>query len=296
MDVLPVKAGDVDYTPKAQTMQRLGLSSSQGVTLYQKVQPKQALFEFLHCPCQEENEYKVAHLPEGALASGRYKPSNQELSRATKLAHVQEESSEKARCWLTCCGCGNLRKLKLHINGNGGSQYVMKRKCLLGAWVCCNLTSRLYEVDNGTDGRKVGRVRENCDPYLSKCMEMYCLCTKYDDIEEFADGKFEARYQVRENLCCCNGAHNNFCGGTCFNNDMVFEVIDTQTDKKVAEITKTFGGGDDAQGFLAGFFRMICHFSSIVVTFPDETTEDQRALILAAAHHIDYKLFTRSSC
>lgn len=284
----------VTLAPDAQSMDRLGLTATKGVMVYQQTQGAEALAQYMGIPYEAANKYKVARISDELFTKGkRFQPTGEELEKAPMDIFVEEESSDGMRICLTCCGCGNLRGLKLHFYGNGGEQYVMQRKFRLGAWICCNLNSTLFRVENGSSTQQIGRVRENCSPYPCKCIEMCCLCTTYDDIQEYVNGKYEQRYRVRENQACCNGSHNNCCGGTCINNDMVFDVLDKEH-KVVAQISKTFGGGNGISGCCAALCRYAFKFSSFVVTFPDNTTEDQRALILAAVHHIDYKLFEKS--
>ncbi|GBG29911.1 Hypothetical Protein FCC1311_061312 [Hondaea fermentalgiana] len=283
--------------PEVQTMQRVELTRARGIVVQQQFQGAETAAALVGLPYEAKNIYKVGMLPDDKNVAqtstdpNRWQPKSSELSLLPAALMAREESSCMERVCLNYCGCGNLRNLKLHFyGGSGADEYLMDRPFQLGAWICCPITSTLYDVADPNGTRNIGRVRENCDPYCGRGFESVCLCTQYDDVHELVDGQLELRYRIRENQCCCNGSSNNCCGGTCFRNDMVFDVLSPEG-RPVGKVQRTFGGGDNVGAALC---RMMMQFSNYVVEFPEGSTEAQRALLMAATHHLEYKLFEKS--
>lgn len=294
----PVCLVDVPLTPAAQAMDRFELCQTGALMLYQHSDSFKATARVCICPYASESKFDISKITNRALDNAKktqpgycFQPSNLQFNNAPASIFTEEESFFLVRSCLACFSCANLRALELHIAGNGAEHYLMQREFRLGGWICCNLNSRLLRSDDGTRSQEIGRVKENCEPYPCRAMESCCLCTSYDDVQLKVNETYIQRYRIRENRSCCNGSHNNCCGSTCINNDIVFDILD-YNDRKVAEVSKTFAGGTGLD-FLTAIFRCCCNYSNYVVTFPPGSSEEDRALILAAVHHIDYKFFEK---
>lgn len=145
----------------------------------------------------------------------------------------------------------------------------------------------LFETGSAGDVY-IGRVRDDFTSYFKKCFMCCFRCTLLYDVERALapDGSaFEKKFTLRANLCCC-GRTNNCCGGTCFRNDAVFDVLDAKG-AVVAHLQKTYGAGRYA------CCRTCYRFDNFVLEFPAASTPEDRLLLLTAIFHLDYVAFER---
>ena len=277
-------------------------SASGGIAMRQHTQKGEMLAQAVGIPYESANRYKVGILPEGRAVKTRpddaagWAPSGEELEALAEFFYVQEESSCFTRCLASYCGCGNLRPLKLHFHVNGvGEVMHVKRPFKLGGHCCCPLKMDVFQgapIPDGAMGAAIpiGRVREDFDNYCTRCCQMCWKCTSYHAIERaLGDGMFEKRYTLRANLACC-GSHSNCCGATCCKSDAVFDILDADG-CVVANLQKTYA---PAGGCMDGALCRMCNlFSNYTLSFPRESTAEERMLILVSMFQIDYQFFEK---
>lgn len=287
--------------PEAQEMGRIDFTDMEGVVIRQQTQMAESAMQFIGVPFEGKNKYVMSALPKGERVAthnsekGRFRPTGAQLDAMPQHMRAHEESNVCERTTLTCCGCGNLRSLQMHYFDFGGNQFVQNRPFTgLGAGCCCPIQSTLHTEEQGAESaRTIGRVREDCAPcsgqWFQRAFQLCCLCTFYQQADIWDGVKFSPKYKLRYNLACC-GRTNNCCAPTCFRNDAVFDILDNDG-KVVAHIQKMFSGDDNCCNALG---RMAFEFSNYAVSFPEGTSHEERALIVAAVMHSEYLLFEKS--
>lgn len=243
-------------------------------------------------------QYKVAPLPEGKLPKRftgdmrGWQPGEGALDAAPMMLLAAEESDTCERVVLNWWGCGNLRNLKLNFTDPNGNVHMRQhRPMAFGSQCCCPNTSTINKVEAGIETATMGKVVQDCGSPV-RVFQQCCLSTTFEEVQEFDLGSstFQKLYTLRVNQSCCGGTSNNYCGGTPCLPDMVFDVLD-EKGRVVATIQRTYGGDGDGDGALC---TCAVDSSNYLVSFPDNATNDQRALLLAAVHHVDYRLFERN--
>lgn len=281
-------------------MDEIKIIETQGVVLRQKTQMGEALVRAAGVPCEKSNKYRLSYLPAeknvGRTPSDpeRWKPRAEELEALDAFLFVREKSGCFTRIALSILGWVNLRPLKLHfgLDEISGDAFVVKRDFNCGGALCCNLKMDVFNQSSGEEVR-IGRVRENFEPYLSKCCAQSCYCTSYHDIETCEPGAqgnaksdFEKKYTLVANISCC-GPHNNCCGATCCKNDMVFDIVDTN-DQVVGYLQKTYAPGP---GCCDAFCRMTHMYNNYLLEFPKDSTVEERMLLITAMFQLDFQCF-----
>jgi len=286
--------------PSGESMSRdpVDLTLMHAACIHQEFQGAESVAAVVGVPYEQKNRYRISAVPEDKRVATspndneRWKPSSKTMQEIPLVLYAREESSCLERVFLNFLNIGNLRNMKMHLQGaDGRDDFLMLRPFNCGAWICCPIKSTLYQSNGQQPTRKVGKIIENWNPYCLRCCEAVCLCTTYTDVHQFYQEKneWDFLYQIKTNVCCF-GPHNNFCGATPFKNDMVFNVTD-RNGQVVAHIQKTYGSGDS---YSQNFCRCCFQFSNYLISFPADSTQDQRALLLSAALHFEYVLFEKS--
>jgi len=294
------KAVGSAMAPAAQEMVRADLGAMRGVVVRQDTQLLESLASAAGLPYEARNRYRLSPLPKDAAVArapgdpARWQPTADDLAGLPMALYAKEESAFLERMLLTACGCGNLRSIKLHFyDGESNELMRIERPFRLGGCLCCPLVSEVLSR-RGEAGElvRIGRVRENFDNYPVRCVQFLCCCMGREVVEELdaASGAFTPKYELHTNKACC-GPTNNCCGATCLRNDMVFHVTNSADGQPATYLQKTYAGGSDASGGLA---RCCCMFSNYMLEFPEEASEDQRRLLVAAAMHSEYLFFDKS--
>jgi len=282
-------------------------ATTKAVVLRQYVNKAEAIMAIAGLPYEQKNKYKISVLPpdknvkKSPSDPNGWEPTNMELSELPLMFDMREESDCCTRTIFYILGMLNLRPMKLHVfEANGDSQqevFQVERPFACGG--CCGIFTSdcllRWEVKDRA-GKQFGMVRENYSPCPSKCIAESCMCTTYTDIMEgdIASG-FTRVFQTRVNTFCCCGAHNNCCGGTCFKNDFIIDILD-DNDNVVATMQKTYATGPGKDGcFDSGFCRQsLCGmYSQYLIEFPAGSTPNQRALILTSVLHTDFYYFEK---
>ncbi|TMW67390.1 hypothetical protein Poli38472_011010 [Pythium oligandrum] len=280
----------VDY---ASVPQRL--SESYGIVVRQKTQKGEALAQAIGLPFEAANKYRISSLPPNKVVKNRpddpdgWEPTVEELEQLDAFLFAAEESDWLTRMCFTCFGCKSLRPLRMHfaVAGSTGDVFVIDRPFKLGGVCCCPLEMNLDALVEGQTSRRIGRVREDFSPYLSRCISACCLATTYTDIERaLPDGSYEKKYTLRTNLSCC-GRVNNCCGATCLKNDAVYDILDMKGEV-VAHLQMTYGKGAD---WLGACCRMGFHFNNYVLEFPHDSSPEDRMLLVTALFQVEYQHF-----
>ncbi|DAZ92989.1 TPA: hypothetical protein N0F65_006344 [Lagenidium giganteum] len=279
-----------------QGLLRLKISEVGGVVVRQQTQKGEAAAQAVGLPFESRNKYTLHLLPHEKQVKSHpndangWEPSAQELAQLEPFLFAQEESGLCSRVCLTCFGCGSLRALTMHFSVDGsGDVFLIRRPFAMGGCCCCPLEMRLEAVSKDGRNMRIGRVREDFAPYLSKCCSACCLATTYTDIDRaMPDGTYEKRYSLRTNLSCC-GRVNNCCGATCFKNDAVYDILDND-ERVVAHLQRTFANGSNCLGACC---RMGFDFNNFLLEFPSDSTPEDRLLLLTALFQVEYQLFER---
>jgi len=269
------------------------LGEVSGVVVRQKLQVGEVVAQAIFgVPFESKNRYKVHLLPTNKVVKNApddpdgWEPKAEELEALDTFLFAKEESGCFSRTCLTWLGCGSLRPLRMRftVAEDSGDVYVIDRPFKLGGGCCMPLEMNLdYTAGEGGPVR-IGRVREDFEPYLGRCFSACCLATTYTDIDRaLPDGSFETRYSLRTNTSCC-GRVNNCCGATCFKNDAVYDVLDTKGEI-VAHLQRTYGGGKGA------FCKMCWDVSQYVLEFPRDSTPEDRMLLITGLFQVEYQLF-----
>lgn len=265
-----------------------------GVVVRQKPQRGEALAQAIGLPFEAANKYRISALPPNKVVKNDpndpdgWEPTHEELEQLDAMLFAHEESHWLTRTCFTWLGCKQLRPLKMHfsVTGSSGDVYLIDRPFQMGGACCCPLEMTLDAMAEG-QSRRIGRVREDFTPYLSRCFSGCCVATTYTDIDRaMPDGSYEKRYTLRTNLLCC-GRVNNCCGGTCFKNDAVYDILDTKG-QIVAHLQLTYARGNDG---LAACCRMSFNFNNYVLEFPRDSTPEDRILLITALFSVEYQHF-----
>ena len=158
----------------------------------------------------------------------------------------------------------------------------------LGGCVGCPLTMTVRNVVSGT---RIGRVRDDFQPWFAKCVECCCMgkCSHSVDVASAGspDG-YERKYTIRASMCCCGRVNNCGAAWCCRPDPAVYDILDTDGNI-VANIQKVYAPGP------AACCRVVCKFDNYVMSFPPHSTPDERSLLLAALFQVDYQLFERNT-
>uniref|UniRef100_A0A7R9Z6R5 Phospholipid scramblase n=2 Tax=Pseudictyota dubia TaxID=2749911 RepID=A0A7R9Z6R5_9STRA len=282
------------------------LSSIPGVVIHQRAQPGEAIAQALGVPYEAKNEYVVSPMPEGeSVASSSsdpklWKPSLEDLKALPELFVMKEDSDCGTRILFTLCGCRAMRPMNVRIIERGADTSTsMTKPCKCGGWICCPLEMTVAKEGEG----RIGTVRENFNPYCSKCCECCFKCSYYHNVYPVADPKApsaismdrssggglgEPKYELKFNVCCC-GENNNCCGATCFNHHAIFNIRDPSSGAVLGNIQKLFapstsGGGDAC-------CRMLYGYDTFAVGFPEGTSHEERLTILAGILQAEFQLY-----
>jgi len=284
-----------------------------GMVIRQKSQKGEMLAAVLDVPYEQANRYKVSAMPERKQTmkaqddEDGWRPSAQELTDLDPLMEIVEESSCCLRSCLMMLGCLYLRPLKLHFYEQKGDDaqpnepFMIDRPfalggCLGGCFPRCLLRMDVIKpevapwvnTDSVSDAGMFGMVRESYNPFWTRCVQAWCSCTTYMDIYEgTSESDLELLYQTRYNLACC-GAHNNCCGGTCFNNDVIVDVLDKDGDV-VSTLQKTYAAGSGIGWLDSALCRCCYQYSNWLVMFPEGADANRRALLLASVLGTDFQ-------
>jgi len=275
-----------------------GFGNLTGIVIRQQKQGLESVAQALGVPYEMANKYKVAALP-ADKACGKsqddvnmWKPGNGDLIALPPLMMAFEDTSFCNRCVLACCGCGNLRPYHMHFfegaqPRKGGELFTNDRPFTCGGMCCCP-----QEITTMQNGKPIGRIYENFEPYGGKCWEACCCCTYYTDVQRPDNsGGYITDYTVRLNLCCC-GEHDNCCGATCCKNDIIVDIIDSKGEV-AGQMQKTYAPGDGEDTWDGACLRCCCMFSNWMVEFPKDANEIQRALLMGSVFQMDYIHFEK---
>ncbi|EQC29786.1 hypothetical protein SDRG_12557 [Saprolegnia diclina VS20] len=265
------------------------LANTRGLLIHQKFQAVDVVADVLDLPYEAKNKYRIHHMPPDKRARSHphdaegWQPTTVGIEALDKFLFAHEESGLCMRMILKYLGCSNLRPMKMHImvEGATGDAYVIDRPFRLGGAYCLPLTMNLSAV-HGSELIRIGRARENFSSYIGKCFQACCLCTTYTDIERLLpDNTFSKRYTIRLNVACC-GRTNNFCGGTCFKRNAVYDILDVQ-DNVVAHLQLTAA---DTRSWC----RAMGSFNTYILEFPPDSTPEDRALLVTALFQIEFAI------
>jgi hypothetical protein len=282
------------------------------VVVVQQSQLCESAVQAMGVPFEQQNRYEVKLIPpeKHVMSSYDYTPDTfvptaEELNSLDRLLFVAEESDCIVRCLAMVCGVGNLRPLTLHFMTNANNEaYMVDRPFKCGGICCCPLVMSMFSYAHGNANSNalqgpvpIGRVREDFDDYFQRCWQLCCACTTYHNIDmvtgydEKSESIFETRYQIRANFACC-GRINNCCGATCLINDMIWDIIDVRTGEIVANIQKTYAGSTGCCNCTA-CLRMCCLFGNYALSFPPQSTPEERLVLLTSIFQLDYQLFEK---
>ncbi|KAE8913842.1 hypothetical protein PF005_g8707 [Phytophthora fragariae] len=268
-----------------------------GVVVRQDTQIGEVVAQAVGLPWEAQNKYAIHRLPADKKVkndpddAAGWSPTGAELKALEPFMRAQEESGVFTRIILQYLGCGYLRPLKMHftVAGDTGDAYVIERPYKCGGGLCCPLEMRLDGLSENGEAKRIGCIREDFSPYMSRCCSACCFATSYTDIERaLPDGTYEKRYALRLNLACC-GRVNNCCAPSCCRNDAVYDILDTEG-AVVANLQVSFGTGE----CLKAFCRASGEFTNYVLQFPRDSTPEDRALLLAALFQLDYAIFEKA--
>lgn len=279
--------------------------TTKGVVLRQFVNKAEAIMAMMDIPYEQKNKYKISVLPPDKNVkktpddTNGWEPTNMELSNLPLMFDMREESDCCTRTLMYACGMLNLRPMQLHVyEANGATQqevFQIDRPFACGGCLGAIMPDCLLRWDvKDRNGKQFGMVRENYE-CPGKCIAQMCQCTTYADIYEGDENEMQRVYQTRTNTFCVCGNHNNCCGGTCFKNDFIIDILD-DNDQIVATMQKTYAAGDGNDGCLdSGFCRQsLCGmYSQYLIEFPPGSTPNQRALILTSVLHTDFMYFEK---
>jgi len=280
------------------------LAESQTVCLRQLTQ-----FAEIFLPYEQQNKYMLSEVPSGVKAAtsiddpNAWHPTGTELRAQPKIYFGYEMSDFFTRCCYSAMKISNLRPFEFNfipaykeaeLNSAGwanvrenmdvdgsGEGLRLKRPFKCGG--CCGDPHVLYI--RSANNETIGESWENFEPYGEKCNDACCKCTHYHDVYE--KGTTNSIFSIQVGTCCC-GPHNNCCGATCCQDNMVFDIL--KDGKVVANIQKIYG--KETEGCLGAFCRMTNDFSNYIITFPPETSVKQKQLIMGAVMQIEYLYFS----
>lgn len=106
---------------------------------------------------------------------------------------------------------------------------------------------------------------------------------------ERGDEMEEPRYRLQIRTCCC-GPTKNTCGGSCFNPNTFYEVLDVSTDEVVAHIQKMYAPGGGWRG-CRGLGRCLGDFDTMAIRFPEGSTQEERTMLIVSVLQMEYQLF-----
>uniref|UniRef100_A0A7S4NES8 Phospholipid scramblase n=1 Tax=Odontella aurita TaxID=265563 RepID=A0A7S4NES8_9STRA len=282
------------------------LTSISGVVIHQSAQPGEAISQAFGIPFEAKNKYVVSAIPDGASVVSSssdaklWQPSLEDIKSLPELFIAKEDSDCFTRVLFTFCGCRALRPMEIRIKelGRDTSTYMHKPfKC--GGPLCCPLEMQVANEGGGN----IGSVKENFDPYCSKCFECCCTCTVYHNVYPSStpvapstksmerDGELgEPKYELKFNTCCC-GDNNNFCGATCFNHNSFFQIRDPSSEKVVGNIQKLFAPSSDSG--CSGVLRCCFGYDTFAITFPEGSSHEDRMTLIAGIMQAEFQIWEK---
>eukprot|EP00004_Rigifila_ramosa_P018583 TRINITY_DN4643_c0_g1_i1.p2 TRINITY_DN4643_c0_g1~~TRINITY_DN4643_c0_g1_i1.p2 ORF type:complete len:291 (+),score=59.31 TRINITY_DN4643_c0_g1_i1:257-1129(+) len=136
----------------------------------------------------------------------------------------------------------------------------------------------------------VGRVREDFDGFLKKCVCYCCAGTAFHSIERArpgSQGGFEPVYTIKAATWYC-GRVNPCCDDMCFQDNVVFEIRDARTNTVVAHLQKTAA----REGYVCGsLYQCLSTFNNYLLSFPPDASLEDRMLLVTALFQVDYQFF-----
>lgn len=279
------------------------ISTMKGAVIKQESQELECIIQYLFITCFEmDNIYRYAPLPPEKQALKKlskdngWRPTMTELNNMPKNFINTERSNTVLKTALACLGCVTCRPFEMDFTATNNpdlSFMHIDRKFALGGFWCCP-----HSADVSVGGEVVGRVVEdwNCNSplkYFMRCFEYCFMCRVPYDLQLVQNGVYANRYRINVNQCAC-GPHCNFCGGTIFCNDQLFDVAPYTSTGAVdvanpsGRIQRTYGGKLEPEACWRWYF---CSADNLIVEWEDKATIEERALFLTAATLLDYVFF-----
>lgn len=316
------------------------LSASRGLVVVQGASLPEAVCQAFGLPLELENEFSVKVMPDhrhaltttpGNSTESGWRPTGEQLNGLAPIMSVQERSDFLQRVGLMCCGCANLRGAKLFLEVQGGQAtahaYEVDKACRPGG-MCCFPHQMTVARNSGNvyePNETIGRVKEEYEPYLGKCLMQLLQCTSFHSVDRWVEtevdltadghmsveeeeeltrsltadapllaerlglGNFVPRYRLRANMCCFQG-RNNLCGGTCCNHNAVWDIEDL-AGRVVGKVQMSYAPGND---MLTSLCRMVFRYNNYVVEFPKDSTAEDRVLLLCTVLQQNYQYKERT--
>ena len=265
------------------------LTRVRGVVIKQVTQIANAAFAVLDAPFEVPYMYDVHAMPADKRAAreqggggGVWAPTLAEIQALPQLLSVREESSACLRVALAALGGLNLRALTLHcgVGPHAPDVFTIDRPCKFGGCCCSPL-----EMHMRAGAAPLGSVVE--DWSCRTCAEQTCCCIYTHKV--LLPGA-QHRFSLRTGLCCA-GRVNNCCGATCCKRDLIMDVVSPgDGNKLVSTVQKTYAAGSGCEACM----RCAVEFDTYILEFPEGSSHEERALLIAAVLSHDYALFSRT--
>jgi hypothetical protein len=253
------------------------LEHVEGVMVRQKLFLSEVLLNF----CERRNRYTIA--PWSPRNSKE--PNDDEFLAMGTLLHTREESTCLCRY-----ACKNFREMRLGFfpptipAGQGypsGHLPMMEIhrpfRCTIPC--CCCIINPQQMFVTASNHRTLGMAEQDW-----RCLEAMC-CSQY--VKVF-DSDRKPIYVTKWNPCCCSADTSNCFAPSCCNRVFTIPVYNAEETEIVAQIENVWPGWN---------FRGVCGagFSNWVLKFPEDSTGDQKSLLLAALFLQEFMHFERNA-
>lgn len=233
-------------------------------------------------------KYRISALPEGKHVARtpddkeRWRPTDTELAELPDMLMAVERSNAASRVCLGCLDCVELRKLTFDFQSGGQKVFSAHHGSRCGGFY----GSPAFMPVSDQEGKRIGLVEEDYHPYCNKLGQECCFGTFYTSVFAGEGRENGAKYTVRYNEGCC-GRVNNCFGGTCMRPDAILDIL-SKDGQLVATIQQTYARDKDAR--MEACCRSYMSYNNYVVEFPQEATDEDKKLLLAAVLRIDVDL------
>lgn len=252
------------------------LENVPGVLVRQKMQ----LLEELLPVFEKRNKYKISAIPPNL---GAKNPSDAEFNALPSYLEAREQSS-------CCCRfmCANMREFKMGFFPGGTPTaphwpetepplLTIDRPFKCSILCCCCMFWPQELSISSAEGRHLGKIVDDF-----RCCDAYFKCTRWAK-GYGPDGQH--KYSFKAPFC----SDGNCCAPSCFNEAYSISIRDAKNENNILSRIKNVWPGWSFRGLCAQ------NVDNYVVPFPEGSTGEDKALVMAGLFYHDFMFFERSA-
>uniref|UniRef100_A0A7S4K8Z3 Phospholipid scramblase n=1 Tax=Paramoeba aestuarina TaxID=180227 RepID=A0A7S4K8Z3_9EUKA len=233
-----------------------------------RVRQKLQIFEQFCYVCEKQNEYYVGGLPQGFRDGDQLRDEQFQDLKSEEILHLQEHST----CCCRVC-CGNAREFTMDafpsMNNYNHSMFQFFRP-----FHCCFCCQEIF-IRQGDE--ELGHVECDC-----RCFRACCCGEFFFRVKQ---GDQTLGWIKHIEPCCCNCC-TNCCAPSCLNEQWVDEILSPNEDEVVGFLRDHYPGLG---------MRCLADSDNYTLTFPANSTNEQKAIWLGGLMLIDFVFFEKEA-